>query len=94
MAKHDLIQCGDHKWAPWSIVCTHLVDGTSKDAVALHSSNPEVDYDWLCRECYDVRSDFDKLMAEDKLKAVCMHCTRIVINQCDQDLPDEDEDNS
>lgn len=22
-----LIQCGDHKWAPWSIVCRHLIDG-------------------------------------------------------------------
>jgi hypothetical protein len=24
----QLIQCGDHRWVPWCIVCVHLCGGT------------------------------------------------------------------
>ena len=40
----NLIQCGNHNWVPWSIVCVHLING-EPEWIALDSTNPEVDFD-------------------------------------------------
>lgn len=69
----DLIQCGDHQWAPWSIVCKHLADGECQEWVPLESSNPEVDFDWTCPDC--IPSDENPPDLDD-LRAVCIHCVR------------------
>ena len=92
MAEHDLIKCGTDGWAPWSMVCVHLADESSKKAIALPSNSPEVDYDWVCPDCYEyvAHNQINQLMAEDKLKAICMHCTRRIIDTCEQDLPEDD----
>jgi hypothetical protein len=90
MAEHDLIQCGDHKWAPWSIVCTHLVSGDSREWVPVPSTNPEVEYDWLCPDCVRTHEDVvggdndaeDELLP--KLKAICIHCVRELRRQFDK----------
>lgn len=69
---HDLIECGDHQFAPWSIVCKHLADGECPDWLAIDSTNPEVDYDWVCPTCIET---FPDPKVED-LRAVCIHCVR------------------
>lgn len=71
---HNLIQCSDHKWAPWSIVCIHLVNGSTDWNPVPNNDSPEVDYDWLCNEC---RSKLPDLEA-DGLKAICIHCVRLL----------------
>ena len=72
--KRQLIQCGDHKWAPWSIVCVHLLEGSSRTWRRLTNPDPEVDYDWFCPECLKrVDEDPDDI---SNLHAVCMHCVR------------------
>ena len=67
----NLIQCADHKWAPWSIVCIHLVDGGT-DWNPVPNEMPEVDYDWLCDVCRNKYPDVDV----DDLKSICIHCVR------------------
>lgn len=76
-----LIQCGNHSWAPWSAVCIHLMDGSANTAVGLHSNNEEVLYDWICSDCFEKFSVGDKTdeFLMDNLRAVCMHCTRKLI---------------
>jgi hypothetical protein len=76
MVSHNLILCGDHKLAPWSVVCVHLVEGTSKDWVPVHiepqdRSHPDVENDWLCRECACLGEP-----PVQNLKAICIHCVR------------------
>ena len=74
MANADLIQCADHKWAPWSIVCKHLVEGTSDDWRPIPSSSLEVDFDWMCPACEsDHERDQDDV---ENLRAICIHCVR------------------
>jgi hypothetical protein len=71
----NLIQCGDHSWAPWSMVCVHLVEGTSKQWCPMpQDEGSEVKNDWLCPECRAAAQQ-DRISAED-LKAICIHCVR------------------
>jgi len=75
----NLIECGDHQWSPWSIVCVHLMEQTSKDWVPIDSNFPEVDHDWVCPEC-------EKKMMEpeiDDLRCICIHCVRILRREHD-----------
>ena len=78
MANHNLIQCADHKWAPWSIICTHLMDGSSRVWLPLESSLPEVDHDWMCPVC--IEGHDEEASADDSdtqhLHAICIHCVR------------------
>ena len=69
---HLLISCGDHKLAPWSIVCVHLMNQMSKDWVPIKSNHPEVDFDWVCTECAKTISNPDI----ENLRCVCIHCTQ------------------
>ncbi len=82
--KSDLIQCGDHKWAPWSIVCIHLIDGHCREWVALESSSDETDHDWVCPDCADAMAECEpskEIVAN--LRPVCIHCVRQLRRQLD-----------
>jgi hypothetical protein len=68
---NNLIQCADHKWAPWSVVCVHLINGET-DWNPVPNEMPEVDYDWLCTDCRSKHPDLEL----DDLKAICIHCVR------------------
>jgi hypothetical protein len=37
----NLIQCGDHKWAPWSCVCVHLLADPRLEWVTLEAEPGE-----------------------------------------------------
>jgi hypothetical protein len=63
-----LIQCGDHGWAPWGVVCVHLVNGTAAQWCRV----PGRDYDRLCPACLVKGPD----LPVEYLKAVCLHCIR------------------
>jgi len=69
-----LIQCGDHSWAPWCIVCVHLASGESHqwEAIPKVDEISEAEFDWLCPAC---KWRFDELGADD-FKAICIHCVR------------------
>ncbi len=71
-----LIQCGDHGYAPWSIVCVHLMEGESKEWLPIDSDNPEVDYDWCCPDCTPLQNEELNEEHLDKLRAVCINCVR------------------
>lgn len=86
MTNHQLIQCGGHGWAPWSIVCVHLVEGTSREWVAVPSDFDEVDYDWFCPACDPENPDIEQL------KAICIHCVRKLRGMYDQNYKDDDPD--
>ena len=81
---HELIECQDHKFAPWAIVCVHLMDGTSREWVALPNEHgsAEVEYDWLCPECdLEQQAIFEEQRPHTEeemnhLKCVCIHCIR------------------
>ena len=89
---HNLIRCGDHSWAPWSIVCVHLMNGTSRDWLPINSNHPEVDYDWVCPDC-EPMLEKEKLSEEDmvKLACVCIHCVRYLRDKYDSNY---EEDNA
>jgi hypothetical protein len=70
------IQCRDHGYAPWGILCNHLFTRERKDAIKL----ADADYDHVCPNCF---GNIDALAKEDEiagknqnLHAVCMHCIR------------------
>ena len=73
MAKNKLIKCADHKWAPWGIVCVHLVKGTSTEWLPMpQAPGSECENDWLCPAC---AAKLPEPPVED-LKAICIHCIR------------------
>jgi hypothetical protein len=84
MAKENinLIQCGDHAWAPWHIVCVHLIRNPKQDWNLIELSDDdgrEVEGDYLCDKCCDYvrkkgQKAFEKL--QDQMRPVCMHCCR------------------
>lgn len=92
----NLIQCHDHSWAPWHIMCRHLFDAPPKEKwikiELAEDDGREVDGDWLCEDC-DNRiqepGDFDKLMNEGLLAAVCMHCCNHLKEKAGFDESDE-----
>jgi hypothetical protein len=67
-----LIQCGDHKLAPWSVVCIHLLNGSSEDWQRLPGEDGNQD-DWLCPVCAAKGAEH---VPVEELKAVCIHCVR------------------
>jgi hypothetical protein len=74
-----LIECGNHQWAPWSVVCTHLLTGTSKNWVSIESEHPEVDFDWLCPDCFkEFNREYDEQIDHKitYLRPVCIHCVK------------------
>ena len=81
----NLIQCGDHLWAPYSIVCIHLLTGKSREWELIpiaEDDGREIDGDWLCPDCMnllDEISDTGRQYTDhemDNLRPVCIHCCR------------------
>jgi len=66
---HNLIQCHDHSWRPWYVVCVHVMRGHSPVARFSKASADEVG-ECLCKECAD-REEPDI----EQLKACCDRCT-------------------
>ena len=94
-----LIQCGDHKWAPYVIVCVHLLSGQSREWEPLpigEDDNREIDSDWLCPECGKVhdeiheegRSYTDEEM--NNLRPICIHCCRKLRKRFDPNYNEAD----
>lgn len=81
----NLIECGDHKWAPFSVLCVHLISGDSNEWVPIDSQSPEVDFDWLCPACADT---IENPNLED-LKVVCIHCVRKLRIENDPNFKEE-----
>jgi len=85
----NLIECSDHKLAPWSVVCIHLIIGKSKEWVPIESENPEVDFDWTCPDCVpDTRSE---TMSIENFRPVCIHCVRFLRNKFDLNFEKDTE---
>ena len=73
-----LIQCGDHL-APWALTCTHIMLGTATEVVPIRCEGREVEYDWLCPQCYrKYYMDNDNWKTDD-LALVCMYCLREIM---------------
>ncbi|NLS97667.1 MAG: hypothetical protein GXX96_36465 [Planctomycetaceae bacterium] len=79
----DLIECGDHQFAPGIVVCKHLVDGDSKRWCRVRSGEQEFD-DWVCPEC------FRRIWAVgvEDLRSVCIHCAEQLRAE-GEEVPDE-----
>ncbi len=74
--KTQLIQCGDHKFAPWSVVCIHLIEGTSKEWTPVQvEGGTEVENDWMCPDCVSKMEAGDTDMVP-LLRPICIHCVR------------------
>lgn len=82
----NLIQCGDHQLAPWSIVCEHLMNGASREWMSMPSNNPEVDYDWVCPDCIPTEENPPNI---DNLRAICIHCVRHLRSKFDPNFKSE-----
>lgn len=75
----SLIECGNHEFAPWSILCVHLSqNGSSQwNSIPIGDSSLEVENDWLCDGCMEL---YNSLTPETEgelisvLRPVCMHC--------------------
>ena len=91
----NLIQCGDHNWAPWSIVCIHLVNKESTEWIPIESNNPEVDYDWICPACDEFQQQYiteetstDEVIKD--LRPACIHCVRQLRKESDPNYKEEE----
>jgi hypothetical protein len=71
-----LIRCGDHKLAPWSIVCVHLLDGSSMDWNAVPQEEEAEMDDYFCNACMEG----DDIPLEE-MRAICIHCVRNIQKQ-------------
>lgn len=69
-----LIQCGDHQWAPWCVVCVHLATGASHQWERIAGEDGNQD-DWVCPACLAKMPD--DIIVEN-LKAICIHCVRVL----------------
>jgi hypothetical protein len=67
-----LIQCRDHRWAPWCVVCVHLCEGTATEwiAVPIEDEICEVQNEWPCPGCHAQMPYLDDKL----LEAICIHC--------------------
>lgn len=84
-----LIDCGNHNSygkSPWSVVCVHLIEGTSREWIPIESIIPEVDFDWICPKCLELCDDEDGLNPGnnlENLRPVCIHCVRTMRKEFD-----------
>src|SRR5262249_15179395 len=63
----NLIQCGDHKLAPWCAVCKHILRGATEEYVRIAGRPGEQD-DLLCPACFAIGPDDLDI---NELAAVC-----------------------
>ena len=97
MKSGRLIECRDHKFAPWSIVCRHLVTGRSREWIRVEGSGePDdlTDEDWVCPECFEKHfgQPHDEPSEDDlkDLQAICMHCVRKLRKRYDPNYREND----
>lgn len=72
-----LIKCGDHKCAPFGLICTHLAEGKSTNWISvteldLYAERTEIENDWVCPEC---AAKWPNLRIAE-VRLVCIHCIR------------------
>jgi len=87
----QLIECGDHGMAPWCLCCTHLMMHETNKAVAIPNPHiKEVDYDWVCSDCFEVmqKDGAEALMEDNLLACVCINCMNHILETCEKDLPE------
>ena len=87
MKNQKLIKCGDHSYAPWCVVCNHIINGTTKECVRVPMSQAgdgQQD-DWLCPECFEKGPSG---LRPNDIHCVCIHCARNLVKDMKQhDLP-------
>lgn len=95
----NLIQCGDHLWAPYAIVCVHLLTGESREWELIplgDEDTREIDGDFLCPSCADIHQEINEAGRDytedeiDKLRPVCIHCCRRLRKRYDLNYKDEE----
>ncbi len=67
-----MIQCGDHRQAPASMVCIHLAEGKSRHWRGYMVDGNDIPEAWLCPECDPHPWD----LGLGNWVLVCMHCIR------------------
>lgn len=72
-----LIECGDHKFAPYCLVCDHLFKGISKEYIRIEGQGGLQD-DYICPKCGEQFPTIDI----DQLRCVCIFCARDLIKDC------------
>lgn len=85
----ELIQCSDDGWSPWSIVCNHLVYGTSSSWIPVPSRSLSTEYDWLCPECLALMEAGKAGSNLNNLAAICIHCVRRLRRERDCNFSEE-----
>jgi hypothetical protein len=76
--KTRYLMCGDHKKRRWSIVCIHLIRGTSHEWMVGDVDEFDGVKDWLCPACMNER---DRIAGEngrppfiDNIRPICVMC--------------------
>jgi len=75
MSVPNLIQCRDHYWSPWAIVCIHIIKQTATEVVPIPEDEGEVENHWVCAEC----AEKDHSENISNLRPVCIHCLRKIM---------------
>lgn len=83
------IKCGDHKQAPWAVVCVHLLEGTSREWISIRSTHPEVEFDWACPKCLPKE---DVSLVFDDLRPICIHCVQRLRKMYDVNFKEFDDE--
>jgi hypothetical protein len=74
-----VIECANHKFSPYSFLCKHLIDSPKQKWVGMEvDDGREVEYDWLCEECFANHEQGDQL--EDLIVPICIGCVEILKN--------------
>lgn len=71
-----LIECGDHKYAPWCLVCIHILNGMTQECVRVPTTEDGQQDDWLCPDCFQRGPDG---LGFDDVHCVCIHCARKLV---------------
>jgi hypothetical protein len=92
-ANGKLIQCGDHSWAPWSIVCIHLMTGLSRKWIPKESDSEM--FDWFCPACWkrleaELGLRDTGAVTTTNMRSVCIHCVRFLRERYDPAYVKED----
>lgn len=91
--RHKLMQCRKHGYAPWGVVCVHILTRTAEEAICYQADDGSrlVDY-WFCPECFERyvgKGANPKVSDADRdLVAACVHCLPEVLSP----YGDDDED--
>ena len=85
-----LIQCEDDGWAPWSVVCNHLLDSETPIEFLYSvgpTHHPEGLRDAACLKCWE---HYQETGDYSEMRPVCMHCARKILVKHKELKNDED----